>query len=132
MLEAVILAQALANYRTRWHCRRCDVTFCPPRERCNCTESPSPWEPAPEPDINQAPKMSNRKLRNDLEELKKQVEPLRQELANRQPQIVYLPQPQTEPIQPYYPPVPWYPGAEITCVAPEVGITGRRIFRTRG
>lgn len=83
--------------------------------RCKCTESPSPW--ALMPDINQAPKMSNRKLRHELEELKKQVEELRKELAARPTTTIireYVPAPVTQPL-PLYPQYPYYPDTIITC-----------------
>lgn len=75
--------------------------------------------------LQPAPKMSNRKLRNDLEALKETVEKLRQELANKTatpaPVIHYhLP---AQPILPYIlQPNPWSPGVPwqdtiITCAS---------------
>ncbi len=90
--------------------------------------------------IQYAPKMSNRKLHNDLEELKKEVEKLRKELAERQatpaPVIHVWPQspaPNSPPIiipqpvipQPSWPGpgTPWHPSYPGTTL-PDVVFCG--------
>ncbi len=63
--------------------------------------------------LQYAPKMSNRKLRHDLEELKKLVEQLRKELAEKQatpaPVIHVWPNPGTPVPLPYIQPTPGWP-----------------------
>ena len=33
----------------KWRCKRCEAIFDDSDKRCNCTISPSPWEPMCEP-----------------------------------------------------------------------------------
>jgi len=65
--------------------------------------------------------MSNRKLRHELDELKKQVEDLRKELAARPYYSVvkeYIPAPYPQPVPlPQYPKYPGYPDTIITCLS---------------
>lgn len=36
----------------KWKCKRCNAVFEDTNKKCNCTESPSPWEPIPVVEIH--------------------------------------------------------------------------------
>lgn len=79
-------------------------------------------------DINQAPPMSNRKLRHDLELLKQEIAQLREELKNRPaviirefPQNPPLPTPYVTPQRPSFTPQQPFFIPQRPSVAPQFG-----------